>query len=142
MGQVGSRNREFTTGRPTIGYSQECEELGHIIDVVYPNLGIGFCRRCPGMQINLKEYAIKMSKRSRQKYGCAEGDIIMTTTDRPGKGGYLMGQIFRVVALFPDDVPAFILANALDESGNEKWGDEREAKIRFDDFELVKKWEE
>lgn len=128
-----NRKREVISGRVTLGFDPICNEIGHDIDVTFPELGIGFCKRCPGMQINLRKYQAKQDIKTRQKYGCAEGDIIEAVANNPSNG-YFVGQKFRVIAIDENDV----FVKVLDENGNDKIGDGSEARILFCDFKLSK----
>jgi len=128
-----NRKREVISGRVTLGFDPICNEIGHDIDVTFPELGIGFCKRCPGMQINLRKYQAKQDIKTRQKYGCAEGDIIEAVANNPSNG-YFVGQRFRVIAIDENDV----FVNVLDENGNDKIGDGSETRILFGDFKVAK----
>ena len=131
-----NRKREVVSGRVTLGFDPICNEIGHDIDVTFPELGIGYCSRCPGMQIDLRKLQAKEDEKTRQKFGCAEGDIIEATADNPGSG-YLIGQKLRVISINADDIPPNILLNALDDDLN----DIGELRIKLDEisnFKLVK----
>lgn len=128
-----NRKREIISGRVTLGFDPICNEIGHDIEVTFPELGIGFCKRCPGMQINLRKYQAKQDIKTRQKYGCAEGDIIEAVANNPSNG-YFVGQKFRVIAIDENDV----FVKVLDENGNDKIGDGSETRILFGDFKVFK----
>lgn len=128
-----NRKREVVSGRVTLGFDPICNEIGHDIDVTFPELGIGYCSRCPGMQIDLRKLQAKEDEKTRQKYGCAEGDIIEAVANNPSNG-YFVGQRFRVIAIDENDV----FVNVLDENGNDKIGDGSETRILLGDFKVFK----
>lgn len=128
-----NRKREVISGRVTLGFDPICNEIGHDIDVTFPELGIGYCSRCPGMQIDLRKLQAKEDEKTRQKFGCAEGDIIEAVANNPSNG-YFVGQKFRVISIDENDV----FVKVLDENGNDKIGDGSEVRILFGDFKVSK----
>lgn len=128
------RHREIMSpDRVRLGVSPVCEREGHDIDFVMDyERGIGICRRCPGVFIDLRRLHAREDERTRAKYGAAEGDIIRTTR----------GETLRVFMLRENDV----LCKRMDENGDDIPGDRGETSVPYGKFTVVKTriqvWEE
>lgn len=125
---LSSESKRFREVMPTdrvrLGMSPVCEREGHDIDLVLGyERGIGICRRCPGVFIDLRKLTEKEDEKARAKYGCAEGDIIEAR-----------GETLRVFLIRDYD----IICKRMDENGEDIPGDDGETRINHGEFCLVK----
>lgn len=112
--------------RVRLGVSPACLKEGHEIDLVFrPDLGLGTCKRCPGVFIDLRKWSEREDEKERAQYGVAGGDIIEAR-----------GEILRVLVV-RDPEGKEIVCKRMDENGDDIPGDAGEVVIGRDEYRFV-----